>query len=151
MVGNQKLTAVSAVANSMYFGLKRTHRIGSHFSRFNAHTLSPVSAFQMCNNPSVLPDKMYCESGLNDASRFMAVLFWRPEIQRYKILRLNKFAEHFGCFERQTYQKLYAILCHCMHQSIEWLIHLYWSWWPFHRAKISNRSIRNFLRDSFWM
>lgn len=78
MVGNQKLMAVSAVASNIYRGLKRTHRTGSASSRLISQILTPLSAFQMCIDPSVLPDRMYCESGLNDASIFAPVEFNRP-------------------------------------------------------------------------
>lgn len=76
--GNQNAILVQADANIIYFGLNCTHWTGPGWSAFKTQTLYPVSAFQTCTLPSVDPLKMNCESGLNEASIGIPLLFKCP-------------------------------------------------------------------------
>lgn len=78
MVGNQNDMLVQADASIMYLGLNCTHCTGPAWSPLRTTTLCPVSAFHTWILPSVEPLKMYCESGLKDASIGMPLLFKWP-------------------------------------------------------------------------
>jgi hypothetical protein len=76
--GSQKARLVHADTIIMYLGLNWTHCTGLGWSPFSTHTLNPVSAFHTCTRPSELPAKINCESGLNDASIGIPLLFKCP-------------------------------------------------------------------------
>ena len=74
----------------MYLGLNCTHLTGSVWSPFNTHTFVPFSAFQICTLPSVDPDITNCESGENDASRGILLLFkWPVNVCNVSPLKLS--------------------------------------------------------------
>lgn len=78
IVGNQNDMLVQAEASIMYLGLNWTHCTGPAWSPLSTTTLCPVSAFHTWILPSVEPLNMYWESGLNDASIGMPLLFKWP-------------------------------------------------------------------------
>lgn len=67
-----------AEASIMYLGLNCRHCMGPGWSAFMTATLTPVSVFQQWIRPSVDPQNANLESGLNEASRGIPLLFWKP-------------------------------------------------------------------------